>query len=281
MLSLGFGTPKLIIHLYDPNMLAFIRRQAAAVTAASSSASSLSAAAAASSAAAEVAPARSALPRFARLCFRNEAPHAFLQHLQSSLSAGVWRHAPPAAALVGGKSLAAPLAKEFTTAHAGISGIERVAKKRERAIDRTLEQAFQDLDALMANAKTVVDLSTRLAQQSARGEASSERSELQSILSDMGIANPVTREMAGSDYHMQLARQMADFLPDIMEKQGRTRVRAHSAAARVAEAQQTRPFCERHAQHGRVVSHAFGLLASFAFLVSLCVCAPIQAACFF
>jgi ESCRT-II complex subunit VPS36 len=187
--------------------------------------SAIDAAAAAAAPAMTNPPPRSALPRYSRLCFRNEPPTIFLQQLHSALAAGVFLQPPsnrmddaPAAAS------AAAASAEFTTSRAGISGIEREAKKRERAIDRTLEQAFADLDALMANAKTVVDLSHRLAAQGARagGELSTEqgRNDLLSAMSDMGIANPITKEMAGSQYHMQLAREMAEFLPNLVHREG-------------------------------------------------------------
>lgn len=39
-----------------------------------------------------------------------------------------------------------------------------------------------------------------------------ENTELQGLLLDMGIANPVTRFSAGSLYHQELAKQLADFL---------------------------------------------------------------------
>jgi len=69
-----------------------------------------------------------------------------------------------------------------------------------------------------------VDLSTRLASQGTRGggELGSQQSQsaFSGMLSDMGIANPVTRDLAGSEYHVQLARQIADFLPARMQKEG-------------------------------------------------------------
>lgn len=44
------------------------------------------------------------------------------------------------------------------------------------------------------------------------GEENKENTELQGLLLDMGIANPVTRFSAGSLYHQELAKQLADFL---------------------------------------------------------------------
>ena len=44
------------------------------------------------------------------------------------------------------------------------------------------------------------------------GDNNKENTELQGLLLDMGIANPVTRFSAGSLYHQELAKQLADFL---------------------------------------------------------------------
>lgn len=110
----------------------------------------------------------------------------------------------------------------FRTTGAGISGIVREAKTRERALDKTLEAAFGDLSALMANAKTIVDLAARL---SANGggtqlDSTEKRGEFDSMLASMGIRNPITHQMAGSAYHTQLAKEMADFLPPFVRQTG-------------------------------------------------------------
>ena len=36
----------------------------------------------------------------------------------------------------------------------------------------------------------------------------------------LGLTSPVTKESAGSLYHQQLSRQLADFLPAVLERQG-------------------------------------------------------------
>jgi hypothetical protein len=248
-LSFGWAAPKVILHVYDPITLA-ARRQQAAVDAAikQSPAAALAAIAAASSSSANAAampmPARSALPRYVKLAFRGEPPAQFVHHLNSSIAAGVFRSstsytaAAASAAASSSSSSSAPSSllpsslpdAQFATSRAGIGGIERAARQRERAIDIALEQAFSDLDALMQHAATVVQLANKMA--AAQGNAAaaggskdadaSRSSEFNNILLDMGIQNPVTKQMAGAEYHIQLAKEMAEFLPPIMQREGQS-----------------------------------------------------------
>ena len=43
---------------------------------------------------------------------------------------------------------------------------------------------------------------------------------MDAMMLSMGIASPVTRETAGALYHQQLARQLADWLPQVLAKRG-------------------------------------------------------------
>lgn len=49
-----------------------------------------------------------------------------------------------------------------------------------------------------------------------------ERDEFQSILHQMGIPSPVTKESAGAAYHTHLARQLSDFICKLLEHYGGT-----------------------------------------------------------
>jgi ESCRT-II complex subunit VPS36 len=151
--------------------------------------------------------------------------------IQSALASGVFRDATNAA----DHASASPSPEaSFRTAGAGIGGIVREARVRERHVDRTLEQAFGDLSALMSNAKAIVDLAAKL-----RATGERELSDFDQMMTNMGILNPVTSSvagsvgtgnmgilnpvtssMAGSDYHTQLAKEMADYLPPLVQREG-------------------------------------------------------------
>ncbi|KAJ3066212.1 Vacuolar protein-sorting-associated protein 36, partial [Quaeritorhiza haematococci] len=120
----------------------------------------------------------------------------------------------------------------------GIAGIMRSVDRSNQATDETLGQAFRDLDALMQSAASMVKLaesiSTKLAATSSGGSAgagggggagggddeSSEMAAFRSYLVNLGISSPVTRETAGDSYTKELARQLAEFLEQIMSRRG-------------------------------------------------------------
>ena len=82
-------------------------------------------------------------------------------------------------------------------------------EKRVQQTKTQVKEAFEDLDTLMSHARDMVNLVHRLA---ASDEVKDNESEFDSLLQNMGIASPVTKQTAGSQYHTLLARQLADFL---------------------------------------------------------------------
>lgn len=115
----------------------------------------------------------------------------------------------------------------FTTRTAGVGGIIRRTEHTRAAQDKLATEAFEDLSALMGKAREVVAVIERYgtvlaAKQQEAAQAGSQgggedgdkkSAELEGLLRDMGImSNPVTRSSAGSLYHQELARQLAEFL---------------------------------------------------------------------
>lgn len=92
---------------------------------------------------------------------------------------------------------------------AGVSGLLQREAQRAAATDRSLDQAFKDLDALMAQAGEMVALAQRFRGQLLGGEEDAEARALEADLVAMGIANPVTKDAAGKAYHRELARQVS------------------------------------------------------------------------
>ncbi len=88
-------------------------------------------------------------------------------------------------------------------------GLVKQQQDRNRKTKQTVSDAFQDLEGLMAHARQMVALASKLA---ASQEAKEKEDEFDDMLQNLGIASPVTKEAAGSRYHSMLARQLADFL---------------------------------------------------------------------
>jgi ESCRT-II complex subunit VPS36 len=119
----------------------------------------------------------------------------------------------------------------------GVAGIMSREAEKSSATAASLASAFRDLDALMAMAQDMVALAERfrgvmapdgtisLTPGAGSGSAGSPGgapggggapllldAETQRALVAMGISSPVTRASAGSRYHSELSRQLADFL---------------------------------------------------------------------
>ena len=112
----------------------------------------------------------------------------------------------------------------------GIEGLRRRRELEQRRSGKVATDAFTDLKALMDQAQEVVSIMERYQAQlksvdvnqtnqtrKNRGDAEAlgnggEKKELHNIFENIGISSPVTKSSAGSDYHQQLARELADFL---------------------------------------------------------------------
>ncbi|XP_058211432.1 vacuolar protein sorting-associated protein 36 isoform X2 [Rhododendron vialii] len=113
----------------------------------------------------------------------------------------------------------------------GVSGILRKEQEMWESTDKSLQDAFQDLNALMSKAKEMVMLAETMRLKLLSGSnnqasvANDEdemvsKEEMQDWLLSVGIASPVTKESAGALYHQQLSRQLADFVKISLERSG-------------------------------------------------------------
>ncbi|XP_043927599.1 vacuolar protein-sorting-associated protein 36 isoform X1 [Protopterus annectens] len=107
----------------------------------------------------------------------------------------------------------------------GIVGIERKLEEKRKETDKNISEAFEDLSKLIEKAKEMVELSKSIANKikDKQGDITEDETiRFKSYLLSMGIANPVTRETHGSgtQYHMQLANQLAQILQTPLEEHG-------------------------------------------------------------
>ncbi|KAL2326126.1 hypothetical protein Fmac_025184 [Flemingia macrophylla] len=112
----------------------------------------------------------------------------------------------------------------------GVSGILRKEQEMWESTDRSLQDAFQDLNALMSKAKEMVVLAEKMRLKLLSGsnsqtnatndEEMGSKEEMQDWLLSVGIISPVTKESAGALYHQQLSRQLADFVKVPLERAG-------------------------------------------------------------
>nr|XP_029122656.1 vacuolar protein sorting-associated protein 36 isoform X3 [Elaeis guineensis] len=109
----------------------------------------------------------------------------------------------------------------------GVSGILRKEQEMWESTDKSLQEAFHDLNALMSKAKEMVQLAEKMRQKlllgsSAQGSANDDelgsKQEMQDWLLSVGIVSPVTKESAGALYHQQLSRQVFARITSLAQK---------------------------------------------------------------
>lgn len=116
----------------------------------------------------------------------------------------------------------------------GVAGILRREEQLAARNDESLEQAFKDLSGLMAKAADMVDLAERfratMAAQKKAAQQGDEQAdpdaqhwmdtEMQAELINLGIASPVTKAETGARYHIELSKQLGQFLAPQVDKVG-------------------------------------------------------------
>jgi len=119
--------------------------------------------------------------------------------------------------------------KEFSVYEGGISGIMKRQEEQQREASAALSVAFQDVDSLLKQAKTLVEIADRIkaarerearAGAAAGHEDAKEQAEFDSYLAQLGISNPVTKESSGSDFHQALARELSQMCVQLMRRKG-------------------------------------------------------------
>ena len=94
----------------------------------------------------------------------------------------------------------------------GVSGIVRRQELEKRQTSNLAESAFEDLQGLMAKASTVVGILERYQATLGTTDSEEEEGQMRSLLMEVGIRSPVTRNTTGGRYFESLARELADFL---------------------------------------------------------------------
>lgn len=105
----------------------------------------------------------------------------------------------------------------------GISGLQQRRKNKQQEQATLAAAACTSIDALKKEAKKMVQMIERFAADKKFKESSKEdREQFGSLVYDVGISNPVTRETAGSGsvFLSDLARELAAFLRDPLAEAG-------------------------------------------------------------
>ncbi|XP_066309787.1 vacuolar protein sorting-associated protein 36-like [Miscanthus floridulus] len=156
----------------------------------------------------------------------------FFGRMLEAIRARAWEVAPAAA-----PSSGTPVAEGAAPAEdiairmpvVGVSGILRMEQESWESAGQNLQDAFQDLNALMSKAKEMMQLAEKMrlkllmnssTESNSNDEEMGSKQDMQDLLLSVGIVSPVTKETAGALYHQQLSLQLADFVRIPLEKAG-------------------------------------------------------------
>ncbi|NXM34008.1 VPS36 protein, partial [Oxyruncus cristatus] len=174
----------------------------------------------------EPGPFQSSKYSYIKLSFKEHGQIEFYRRLSEEMTQRRWESMPTGQAMQVNKDtqVCAELLSRICMA-VGIVGIERKLEEKRKETDKNISEAFEDLSKLMEKAKEMVELSKSIANKikEKQGDITEDETiRFKSYLLSMGIANPVTRETYGSgtQYHMQLAKQLAGILQTPLEERG-------------------------------------------------------------
>ncbi|XP_059912912.1 vacuolar protein-sorting-associated protein 36 isoform X1 [Gadus macrocephalus] len=157
---------------------------------------------------------------YIKLSFKEHGQIEFFRRLTEEMTQKRWETPVPQTI-----STATGSQQTGKTRAVGIVGIERKIEQKRKETEQNISEAFEDLSQLMVKAKEMVELSRSIANKikDKHGDITEDETiRFKSYLLSMGIANPVTRETHGSgtNYHMQLAKQLGDMLLAPLEERG-------------------------------------------------------------
>ncbi|KAK1280976.1 Vacuolar protein sorting-associated protein 36 [Acorus gramineus] len=160
---------------------------------------------------------------------KGDDPDAFFARLWEVMKGRAWATTATAGQVRRSDEGNAGSAEAVRMPVVGVSGILRKEQEMWENTDKSLHDAFQDLNALMSKAKEMVMLAEKMraklisgstTQASAANDEEMGSKDMQEWLLSVGIVSPVTKESAGALYHQQLSRQLADFVEIPLKKAG-------------------------------------------------------------
>ncbi|KAI3630268.1 hypothetical protein MIR68_011703 [Amoeboaphelidium protococcarum] len=157
-------------------------------------------------------------PNYIKLSFRSGGQSAFFTKLKQVLSAKSWIQSNPEVQQT---------EQQHTKQQIGLSGLLNNLEQKRSTDKATLNEAFQDLDSLMAKSKMVVQMVSSYAEkmqyQTSAGSTVNKRddiTDLKDAMKSLGLSNIVTRDVTGDLYISELSTQLRQFLEPILSRLG-------------------------------------------------------------
>ena len=106
-------------------------------------------------------------------------------------------------------------------------GMDRVKNMMRGKLDtqqQMIQGSFSDINSLRQNAEIMIQIASQIRNKIANNPNNkSENDEVNSILSKIGFVDPITKEVAGSEYYAKLGEQINQFFMDYFAKNPKTK----------------------------------------------------------
>ena len=142
-----------------------------------------------------------------KFSFRGGGMNEFLKHLQNAIAEKEWNSSK--------SKTSSPFVSHSNLI--GVSGIIQTLDTQIKQQEKSLNDAFTDLNSLMSKASDMVKLANAIGSKLVDSKDSNslpqEIKDFKNNLMTLGIENPISRESLGnSDYFIELSREICQFL---------------------------------------------------------------------
>ena len=106
----------------------------------------------------------------------------------------------------------------------GMDRVKNMMRGKIEIQNKMIQGAFTDIHSLRQNAETMIAIASQIRSKIANNPNNkSENDEINSVLSKIGFIDPITKEVAGSEYYVKLGEQINKFFMDYFAKNPKTK----------------------------------------------------------
>ena len=106
----------------------------------------------------------------------------------------------------------------------GMDRVKNMVRGKLETQNRIIQGSFTDIHSLRQNAEQMIAIASQIRSKIANNPNNkSENDEINSVLSKIGFIDPITKEVAGSEYYVKLGEQINQFFMDYFAKNPKTK----------------------------------------------------------
>ena len=106
----------------------------------------------------------------------------------------------------------------------GMDRVKNMMRGKLETQQQMIQGAFTDIHSLRQNAEQMIAIASQIRNKVANNPNNkSENDEINSVLSKIGFIDPITKEVAGSEYYIKLGEQINQFFMDYFAKNPKTK----------------------------------------------------------